>query len=285
MSRRTKHLGYRARAMGRPTVTFAVVGHNEAATLANATLQAMDAAGPGDRVWFVDSASSDGSAEIAAQLGAEVIPAPLGKGRAVAEAINRCDTSHICFLDGDLESSSANIPLTLRRALADDDADMIVAEFSWPAKLFAGAVIGVYRPLVSRLFPEALDRYGAMPFSGFRILRSDLPVGSLPSGFGLETYLNVLCAVRGLRTGVVDVGVFNGPVRTKPELGLEVAQVLLDMATAHGRLDERLRPEWDAWVAAVMEVLWTQPEPDDPPRDYPARLAAVASRPTPATSR
>ena len=266
------------------TVTFAVVGHNEAATLSNVTWQAMEAAGPGDRVWFVDSASSDGSAEIAARLGAEVIPAPLGKGRAVAEALARCETSHICFLDGDLVSSSENIPRILRQASTENDAHMVVADFSWPEKKrFAGAVIGIYRPLVSKLFPEALDRFGGMPFSGFRMLRSDLPLGSLPSGFGLETYLNVLCTVRGLRTEVVDVGVFNGPVRTKPELGLEVAQVLLDVAIAHGRLDRLLRPEWDAWVAAAMEVLRTQPGPDEAPGDYAARLAAVASRPTPAT--
>jgi hypothetical protein len=61
---------------GRPReepFTLAVVGRNEAGTLARVIEQAQRAAAPGDRVWFVDSASSDDSAEIARRMGAEVI--------------------------------------------------------------------------------------------------------------------------------------------------------------------------------------------------------------------
>ena len=69
--------------------TFAVVGHNEAPLLATAVRQAMEAVEPGDGVWFVDSESSDDSAAVARSLGAEVVPAPLGKGRAMAAALIR----------------------------------------------------------------------------------------------------------------------------------------------------------------------------------------------------
>ena len=66
-------------------ITFAVIGHNEAPTVANAIGQAAEAAESGDRVWFVDSASTDDSAAIATSLGAEVIAAPLGKGQAMSD--------------------------------------------------------------------------------------------------------------------------------------------------------------------------------------------------------
>ena len=262
-------------------LTFAVIGHNEVGTLANAIGQAAEAAEPGDRLWFVDSASTDGSAKLAASLGAEVVPAPLGKGTAMATAIARCETGHVCFVDGDIEYSSSNIPLRLRESLAAEPADMLVADFEWPNRRFLNSVPGVYRPLVGSLFPEALDRFGWMPFSGFRLLRTDLPLGSLPPGFGVETYLNLLCTVSGMRTRVVDVGVYRGPVRTKRELGREVGEVILDMAEQHGRLDGRLRPLWEAWLSEVMDVLRAQPEPDGPEGDYPERLLAAASRPLP----
>jgi glucosyl-3-phosphoglycerate synthase len=241
----------------------------------------MEAAAPGDRVWLVDGASTDGSPQIAASLGAEVIPAPLGKGRAMATAIARCESRHICFMDADLEYSSSNIPLRLREAHAEEPADMIVAEFEWPAKRFLNALPGVYRPLVGSLFPEALERFGRMPFSGFRVLRTDLPLGSLPPGFAVETYLNLLCTVRGMRTRVIDVGVYGGPDRPKRELGREVGEVILDMAEGDGRLDARLRPLWETWLEEVMEVLRTHPSPGEPTGDYPERLAATASRPLP----
>src|SRR2546423_12803422 len=88
----------------------------------------------GDRVWFVDSASDDDSPELAAQLGAEVLRAPLGKGRAIAAAVEHCETSHICFLDADVLATTRNVPLTLREGLEGSGADLVVAEFASPAQ-------------------------------------------------------------------------------------------------------------------------------------------------------
>jgi glycosyltransferase involved in cell wall biosynthesis len=73
-------------------LTFAVVGHNEAERLHVAVQQARAAAGPRDEVWFVDSASTDDSCARAAALGARVVPAPRGKGRALAAALAQCPT-------------------------------------------------------------------------------------------------------------------------------------------------------------------------------------------------
>ena len=82
-------------------ITYAVVGHNEAALLVNALEQAFAARREGEPVWFVDSASTDGSGELARAVGADVVGAPLGKGRAVATAVERCETQYICIIDAD----------------------------------------------------------------------------------------------------------------------------------------------------------------------------------------
>jgi glucosyl-3-phosphoglycerate synthase len=265
-------------------ITFAVIGHDEAELLPNAIAQATEAAGRADPVWFVDSASTDGSADVAGALGVEVLRAPLGKGRAMAVALARCETSHICFVDADIESSSSNIPLSLREALAEEDADMIVADFDWPARGFKHSLISIYRPLVGALFPEAQGRFGSLPFSGFRVLRSDLPLGSLPRGFGVETHLNLVCTVEGVRTRVIHVGAYDGPVRRKPELGAEVGQAILDVAQANGRLDPRRRSDWDAWLEQTVGVLRTQPYPGEPNVDYIKRFIAVTARALPAAA-
>jgi glucosyl-3-phosphoglycerate synthase len=270
--------------MAREAITFAVLGHNEAELLANAVGQAREALEPGDELWFVDGQSTDGSAELAAALGAQVVEAPLGKGRAVALAIGRCETPYICLLDGDIENSEKNIALTLARALAAEPADMLVGEYTWPGRRVFHSMRTVYGRLVEALFPDTLEPVGEMPYSGFRLLRTDLDFGELPGGFGIETYLNLMTAVRGWRVRPVDIGIYEGPVRRKPELGLEVGRVVLDVAEMAGRIDPEARPGWDEWLERVATVLGEQPGANERVEEYLARLEAVAGRPLPPAS-
>jgi hypothetical protein len=120
-----------------------------------------------------------------------------------------------------------------------------------------------------------------MPFSGFRILRTGLDTRPLPPGCGIETLLNLLSAVGGWRTRVVDVGDIAGPIRRKPELAGEVAGVILDFAVAEGRLEPERRPAWEAWVAGATAVTRAQPGHGEPVGDYRDRLAVAAGRPLP----
>jgi glucosyl-3-phosphoglycerate synthase len=263
-------------------ITFAVIGHNEADYLARSIGQAAEAARDGDRLVFVDGQSTDGSAEVAGSLGAEVVEAPLGKGQAVAAALERCDTAYLCLIDGDIEHSERNIPLALRDALVDEPAHMILGDFEWRGRRMNHSIAGVYRPLVGALFPEALERFGRIPYSGFRILRADLPLGPLPPGWAVETYLNLVCHVNGWPTRVIELGEYAGPLRRKPLLGYEVGGAILDLAEADGRLDPALRPRWDDWLEGIMQVLVEQlPPGEEPGEEYLERHKAARSRPFP----
>lgn len=264
-----------------PGITFAVVGHNEEALLSNALDQVHEAATPGDPVWFVDSASTDGSAELARRLGARVVAAPLGKGRAVAAAVALCETSHICLIDGDLESTSRNAPATLRAALAETGADMVVAEFTWPAKPFRPVTTSIWRPLAGELFPEAVASVPLLPLSGFRILDVELARGPLPPGYGLEVHLDVVGSLDGRRTETVDIGMYSGPIRRNPGIAGEIATAILDVAECYGRLAVAARPAWDEWLAPVLQLI-EDTDADDTVRQ--ALLAEAASRPLPATA-
>lgn len=270
--------------------TFAVVGRNESERLARAVAQAHAAARPGDEVWYVDSGSADSSRRTAAALGVRVLGAPGGKGRAIAAALAELRSEHLVLLDGDIDRTTRNIAAELRRRAEEGDADLVVAEFEEPRLQVRDSSRYVWRPLVGALFPEADGRFGSTPLSGFRALRAGLDLGELPAGFGVETHINLAVAAAGRPFEVVDVGTYWGPVRSKPLLGSEVGAAVLDLAERHGRLDRELRPLWDEWVAAVVDIVIERsthtaggavPLENVAAAGYVARLEAAAERPLP----
>lgn len=262
-------------------VTFAVIGHNEAQTVADAVAQVRAAARDGDGVWFVDSASNDGSAAIAEAAGAEVIRAPAGKGRAVAVALERCETPWFCTFDAHFHGSERNLAAELRDALQAGDADMVIAQFELRGARVGGVTAGIVGPLLQALFPEANGAFGTWPLSGFRAWRTALELGPLPTGFGLETHLNMTALVRGASIALHPVGWFEHRYRVKPRLGLEVADALLDVGQRDGRLAPGRRAEWDAWVAVVNDVAAAWREDGSSAEDHAQRVHAAAARPLP----
>jgi glucosyl-3-phosphoglycerate synthase len=263
------------------SVTFAVVGRDEEATLARALEQALAAARPGDSVWFVDSASSDGSAALARSLGVEVVAAPAGKGRAVAVALGWLGTEWLCLLDADLQWSERNLAAALRDAALGGDADMVVGELSFPRRSSVGPAL--YRPLVGALFGEVLPL--RKPLSGYRVLRAGLAVGDLPAGYGVEAHLNVAVALSGARTAAVELGGYRGPLRgyrNIPVAAADVAAALLDLAVAHGRIRPGARPAWEAWVEEVLAVIRDQPGEGADDAAYLRHLERAGARPLPA---
>jgi hypothetical protein len=158
---------------------------------------------------------------------------------------------------------------------------MVVADFDWHGDGIMSHVLGVWRPLAGDLFPEALDIASRFPLSGFRILDLELARRPLPPGFGVETHLNIRASVEGRHVASVDVGVFVGAIRRQPTLSAEMAAAMFDLAEAHGRLDPRMRPEWEAWVDAVDAAIASRPKHGGGVEAWRARLAAAAARPRP----
>lgn len=263
-------------------ITYAVVGRDEERTLEIALRQALEAARPGDSVWFVDSASVDGSAGIAQRLGVEVLRAPLGKGGAVAAAIERCDGGPLCLLDADIESSSCNIAAALRDEWLETGADMVIGDFDWPERRELSISTGIFGPLVGALFPEHLDSLMLQPLSGFRLIDTSFPLGQLPAGYGLECHLNVQVSGLGGRIVWTDLGTYHGPVLYRPTMAPDISAAILDVAVAQGRISLSERREWDAWVVPVLDVIATLPSADEAGLDgYRERLTAAAAMPMP----
>lgn len=262
--------------------TFAVVGRNEARTLAGVVAEAQQAAGPDDRVWYVDSASADDSVAIARRLSVEVILGPAGKGRAMAAALAKCTEGYVCFVDADLFEWTVNIPATLRAAALSTGADMIVGSFTDDRRRVV--MPSIYWPLVDALFPDYGRCCDPVPLSGLRVIDASLPIGSLPPGYGAETYLNLAVAAGGHRIAIADLGFVRGPLRryaNVEECALAVTAAILDFAEVNGRLAPQVRPAWEQWVHDVLKVIAIPPPVGSPDREFQAALDAVVARPLP----
>ena len=264
-------------------VTFAIVAHNEAATLPTIVGHAREAARDGDRIWLVDSASTDETRRVAARLGVGVLPAPLGKGRAMSVALARCRSGHLCFLDGDIDRSSDNLALRLREAIGSrPEVDMLVGSFG--GNRHARVITpGVYRPLVRALFPEVgVDAFGDKPLSGFRAVRAGLRLGPLPPGYGVDAHLNVVVATQGLVAAPVECRFYRGRVSANAiQIGRDVAAAVLDLGVRHDRLHPRRRRLWEHWVERVLEPLRANDNLATADAAALARSLVAAARPLP----
>lgn len=264
--------------------TFCVLGHNESPTVLRALAMAQSAANMDDVVVFVDSASKDGSAVLAAEAGYRVIAAPIGKGRAVRAALNAASTPWVCLLDADIHRADRNIALTLAERARDNDVDMVVGDFDEPGiPSILSNTWGIYEPLTSALFPEVVGIYGSKPLSGFRALRTSLDLQNIPDDFGVEAYLNLAVSLHGKRSTVTPIGKYDGPFRYKPTMGLEIAHPILETATRVGRLSVHRRAEWDDWVAVVVNTVAKYRGQVSSRDEYLVRLRQVTNRPLPPT--
>lgn len=265
-------------------ITFAIVAHDEAESVASVVRQVRDALRGGDRLLVADSASTDGTAAVARAAGAEVLTAPLGKGAAMAAAARAARTPWIGFLDADLVAADRNIAAELRRATVSAPADtaMVVGDFTEPPPPpLLSNTVAVYAPLVRALAPEADGAFGQHPLSGFRCVRREIAAGGLPADFAVEAYLNLDVALAGRRHVVTGIGEYRQRFRYKPYMGREIARGVLDAAVAYGRLAADRRPEWEAWVEEVVAVVAGYRGESDGRAAYRERLERAAARPLP----
>jgi glucosyl-3-phosphoglycerate synthase len=263
-------------------ITFAIVGHNEEATVEAVIDMTRTAAGPGDRVLFVDSASTDATALVARRAGAEVLQGPIGKGAAMARAVREARTEWICFLDSDLTHATRNIPAVLRNAILHRPAAHLVGEFDCGLQAVLSNTIAVYEPLVVGLFPEVAGGLGNKPLTGFRALRRSAVPADLPPDYGVEAHINIHVAMAGGDARVVDIGKFTGKFKPHLSMGREIARAVLDAAEYYGRLARQARPAWDAWVGESLAMISIAKVSDAERDEYLSRLRAVARRPLPA---
>lgn len=197
----------RAPAEGLELVTVVIPACNEADTLGEllANLAGMQLERV-ERVLVVDDGSTDGTARVALQAGAEVLThaQQRGNGRAIKSAMEAARGSTLVVLDGDGQHDPGMIPRLL--AELDDGADMVVASrttfrFSGLARDLGNAVLSALASYMARAPVPDLT-------CGFRVFREpDLRpyVPLLPEGFSTPTTSTLAFLHNGLDVRFVPV--------------------------------------------------------------------------------
>jgi glycosyltransferase involved in cell wall biosynthesis len=178
----------------KPDTTVIVSVYNEADLLPD-TLDALEEAFPGARLVVADDGSTDGSAHVTLQAGAE---ATLAAEHVLADA----GSGIVVLCDGDLGVSARELP-ALAAAVDAGDCDLAIAAFARRVGGGFGFAVGFSRWATREL--GGLDL--SAPISGQRAVRAELLPLLIPFAprFGMETAMNIDAARAGLRVKQVEL--------------------------------------------------------------------------------
>lgn len=156
------------------------------------TVPALKARFPDAQVIVVDDGSTDDTARVAAEAGAEVLPAPysMGNGAAIKRGARAATGDVIVFMDGDGQHDPAHIPLLLERLQAGYDMVVGSRDGKGQANLHRGLANAFYNRLASWMTGHRIQDLT----SGFRAVRAEKFrefLHLLPNGFSYPTTITM----------------------------------------------------------------------------------------------
>jgi glycosyltransferase involved in cell wall biosynthesis len=171
-------------------------------------------------VVVVDDGSTDGTASLAREAGADVVSHRLnrGKGHAVRTGLAHVldgPFTHVLLMDGDLQHRPDDIP-KLVEAARTRDLDLVVG-----ARVFDRARMPRARYYSNVIGSRALSSFVGSAVrdtqSGFRLVRCELlrDLRLTSTGYEIETEMLIRLARRGARIGHVDVTLAYQGARSK----------------------------------------------------------------------
>ncbi|KRE56170.1 glycosyltransferase [Phycicoccus sp. Soil748] len=201
-------------ADGRRVGVAAVLPAKDEAERIAATVTAVRAIPGVDLVVVVDDGSSDDTAELAREAGAEVARHARNRGKAAAmmtgaahvarhEAVERgadatLPARPLLFVDGDLEASAANVAGLVPPVL-EGRADMTIATL--PPQKTAGGGRGFVVRLARKGIADLTGFEAVQPLSGMRCITREAFDAATPlaRGWGVEVGLTVDVLLAGMR--------------------------------------------------------------------------------------
>lgn len=187
-------------------------------------------------VIVVDDGSIDGTPEVAAAAGAQVLTSSLlGKGASMEDGVAASQGEIILFLDGDLTEICPDLVERMVAPLLSDRADMVKAKFTRDA---GRVTVLTARPLLAAFFPELAGF--EQPLGGIVAVRKDLVRRlRLENDYGVDVGLLIDAHLKGARITEVDIGRIDHESQSLEALGAmakEITRVILDRAWRCDRL-------------------------------------------------
>lgn len=188
----------------RDIVTIIIPAYNEAESI-KATVQAVKGLEKVDQVIVVNDCSTDDTARLAEEAGAEVVNLPenRGKGGALNYGMKFARGNVIGLLDGDLGRTAAEVDKLLEPVLSNK-ADMTIGRFPPPTKKGG---FGLVTLLAKRGIRWYTGLEVASPLSGQRVIRKNVleAIGEFESGFRVEVGLTIDVLRHGFRVKEIPV--------------------------------------------------------------------------------
>jgi len=174
-----------------------------------------------ENVLVIDGGSDDGTREIAADHGAEVVQqSGSGKGQAVREAFRHIEEPYILMVDGDGTYCPEDAHALLEPLLEGEAGHVIGDRFG---DMESGAMTRLNRVgnrLINRAFARIHGREFQDILSGYRAFTRESVerFGLTSDGFGIETELAVECVKHNVSTAVVPIRYEARPDETETNL-------------------------------------------------------------------
>lgn len=209
---------------------------------------------PTARVIVVDNASTDATARVAHEAGAQVIREPRrGKAQAVLAALSSIDEELLIMVDGDGTYPAKGASCLVER-YCERPVDMVTG-----VRCVASEAEQAFRPFHqfgTRAFAAALAMtFGSHPrdvFSGLRLFSKrfyqNVPV--LSRGFELEMEMTIQCIDKGFTMAEVEV-----PFRSRMEGSASKLRTVRDGVRILAALVLLLRDYRPAWSFGLMSLL------------------------------
>jgi hypothetical protein len=212
------------------------------------------------------SGCSDATADIAAEAGAQVVLARLGKGNAIVAGIAAASGDLVCLIDADLRYfGEPPLVALLVQPILSGLADACVSDLYWRPIYPQMWLYGFFAPAAGALFPELVSKVGTTPWSGQRAALRHLWPSQLPEGFTADLALLLHWNTNADRLRPVLADDWTNPQRPKPELMAQELELLAEHAASNGRLSPERVPALRAWFGDVHKLMATyRPGVDDP---------------------
>lgn len=180
------------------SITVVIPAFNEE-NIIKETLQAVQKLPYIGKILVVDDGSTDQTAALAQQMGAEVISlrSNCGKGGAMNAALTHIETDIIAFIDADLGACAEQVSLILQ-PIINEEADLAIAAFP-PASKKGG--FGLVKGAARRAIKKAGQIEVVSPLSGQRAMTKEVLQAVIPfhEAYGVELGMTIRALQKGFK--------------------------------------------------------------------------------------
>jgi glycosyltransferase involved in cell wall biosynthesis len=257
-------------------VSVVIPAHNEEPTIAEVVAdcrKGLELLRTDGEVVVSASGCTDNTDAAAANAGARVIVAPLGKGAAVKAGLAGTDGDIVCLVDGDMRYFGDRPLVTiLVDPILHGIADATISDLYWRPLYPQMWLCAFFAPLVGALFPELLPKCGSTPWSGQRAARRELWPAELPDDFTVDLELLMHWNTKALRLRPVLSDDWVNPQRPKPDLMPKEFDLVIRHALAENRVAQATVPALRQWFNAAHRLMATYRPGQDQPQEFEGHL-------------